>query len=315
MDTIRSLVLIAGVCAGGSQAAAGDDRHALDALPPLTGVAVARAIDGQGADWTISVTLGKEVWQTVGQVMPDLEWPGITWERIPHSTESVGTMTFSMAGSDATHLCRVVDLDGNDVDRDRVLNDLATERRLLVSASGRIPEPRYRRLPTQAELIVVLGPIVDGASETSPSGADETVSDFDPATWGEEQSRPYFFDLMQAGKSFRVEDATAAGTYLEGLWRLDPRAHVGGGHYVHADRGDDVTVIFNDSWLVTTVFNRDAAPAAESVHRVKTVNVRSDGSIVVNGRERFRPLDEDHMAMLGYDFIAVVQRAPEAPGR
>jgi hypothetical protein len=78
---------------------------------------------------------------------------------------------------------------------------------------------------------------------------------------------------------------------------------------VHADRGDDVTVICTDAWLVTSVFNHHATPVAESVHRIETMTVRSDGSIVVNGSERFKPLDEDHMAMLGYDFIAVVRRS------
>jgi hypothetical protein len=273
---------------------------------------------GQEAEWTLAVTLGEEVWLAAGQVMPRQEWPEIMWERVPGSTTSLGTMTFPMGRSAGPALCRILDLDGREVGRDRALKDLETERRLLVSVSGRIPEQRYRRLPSQAELIVVLGPEARGALRTSTPDAehravdgdtDDKTAALDPATWGERESQEYFFGLMEKGKSFRIESRAEARRYLEGLWRLDRRAHIGGGHYVHADRGDDVTVICTDSWLVTSVFNLHATPVAESVHRIKTVALRSDGSIVVNGSERFQPLDEDHMAMLGYDFIAVVQRA------
>ena len=108
------LVLIAGLLAGGTQLAAGEDRQDTGVLPPLTGVAVARALDGQGheTEWTLSVTLGKEVWHAVGRVMARQEWPEITWERIPGSTASLGTMTFPMDGSAGSALCRILDLDG-----------------------------------------------------------------------------------------------------------------------------------------------------------------------------------------------------------
>jgi hypothetical protein len=286
----------------------------------LTGVAVARALDGQGheTEWTLSVTLGKEVWHAVGRVMPRQEWPEITWEKVPGSTASLGTMTFPMDGSARSTLCRILDLDGREVGRGRALKELETEKRLLVSVSGRIPEPRYRRLPSQAELIVVLGPDTRRASGASTPDAEHRalggdpnreIAELDPSEWGEQESQQYFFGLMEKGKSFRVGSEADARRYLEGLWRLDRRAHIGGGHYVHADRGDDVTVICTDAWLVTSVFNHHATPVAESVHRIETMTIRSDGSIVVNGSERFKPLDEDHMAMLGYDFIAVVRRA------
>jgi hypothetical protein len=277
-------------------------------------------MDGQRqeTEWTLSVTLGKEVWHAVGRVMPRQDWPEITWERIPGSTASLGTMTFPMDGSAGSALCRILDLDGREVGRDRALKELETARRLLVSVSGRIPEQRYHRLPSQVELIVVLGPEAKGALRTSMPDSehravdgdpDGKIAELDPATWGEQESQEYFFGLMEKGKSFRIESEADARRYLEGLWRLDRRAHLGGGHYVHADRGDDVTVICTDAWLVTSVFNHHATPVAESVHRVETMTIRSDGSIVVNGSERFKPLDEDHMAMLGYDFIAVVRRA------
>lgn len=314
------LLLIAGLFAGGTPLAAGDDRQDAGVLPPLTGMAVARSMDGerQEAEWTLSVTLGEEAWQAVGQVLPAREWPEITWERVRGSTASLGTMTFPMDGSASPVLCRVLDLDGKEVGRDRALEDLGTEKRLLVSATGRIPEPRYRRLPSQAALIVVLGPEAGGVSPTPTPDAerravdgndDDETAELDPADWGEQESQEYFFGLMEKGKSFRIESEADARRYMEGLWRLDRRAHVGGGHYVHADRGDDVTVICNDTWLVTSVFNRRATPVAESVHRIESVTVKFDGSVVINGSERFKPLDQDRMAMLGYDFIAVVQRA------
>jgi hypothetical protein len=304
--------------AGGSQLAAGQGHPDSAALPPLTGVAVARALDGQGqgADWTLAVTLRKEVWHAVGQVMRGEGWPEVTWERVPGSTVSLGTMTFTMNGAAGSPLCRVLDLDGRRVGRDRALKDLETETRLLVSVTGRVPERRYRHLPSQAELMVVLGPQASGDSRTSrpdgdnqaaPGDPEDEAAGLDPA-WGEQESQQYFFGLMENAKSFSIGSQEDARRYLKGLWRLDRRAHVGGGHYVHADRGDDVTVICTDSWLVTSVFNHHTPQVAESVHRIETLTLRSDGSIIVNGRERFRPLDEDHMAMLGYDFIAVVQR-------
>jgi hypothetical protein len=303
--------MIAGVLAGGTQLAAGEEPRDSGVLPPLTGVAVARATGGQGAEWTLSVTLRKEVWHAVAPAMPRKEWPQVTWERVPGSTVSLGTMTFSMGGSADPALCTVVDLEGREVGRDRVLKELETERRLLVSLSGRIPEPRYRRLPSQAELIVVLGPEARAASRTSTPDAEDRAAGDEPGpdSWAEQESTEYFFGLMENGKSFRVGSETDARRYLAGLWRLDRRAHVGGGHYVHADRGDDVTVIWTDAWLVTTVFNHHETRVAESAHRIETLTRKSDGHIVVNGSERFKPLDDDHMAMLGYDFIAVVQRA------
>jgi len=303
--------MIAGLLAGGTQFAAGEERQDTGVLPPLTGVAVARATGGQGAEWTLAVTLLKPVWHAVAPAMPRKEWPQVTWERIPRSTESLGTMIFSLGGSADAALCTVVDLEGREVGRDRVLKELETEKRLLVSVSGRIPEPRYRRLPSQAELIVVLGPEARRAPRTSTPDAEDRAADEEPEpnSWAEQESQEYFFGLMEKGKSFRVGSETEARRYLEGLWRLDRRAHVGDGHYIHADRGDDVTVICTDAWLVTTVFNHHEIRVAESAHRIKTLTLKSDGHIVVNGSERFKPLDDDHMAMLGYDFIAVVQRA------
>ncbi len=316
------LWLIAGLIAGG--AAAGQDSRETGVLPPLNGVVVARAIDeqeqgGQGEreDWTLSVTLLREVWHTVGQVMRGEGWPEMRWEKIPGSTASLGTMTFTMNGSSGAALCRLFDLEGRKVGRDRALQDLKTGTRLLVSVSGRIPEQRYRQLPTQAELVVVLGQEPSGTSGPSRSDAapravardpEDKTAELDPATWGERESQEYFFGLMEKGKSFRLDSEADARRYVEGLWRLDRRAHIGGGHYVHSDRGDDVTVIWTDSWLVTSVFNHHSPQVAESVHRIETLSLRSDGSIVVNRNERFKPLDQDHMAMLGYDFIAVVQR-------
>jgi hypothetical protein len=50
--------------------------------------------------------------------------------------------------------------------------------------------------------------------------------------------------------------STIALTMPRDTWRLDKRAHIGGGHYVRADQGDDVTVIFTGEWLLQTDSNR-----------------------------------------------------------
>jgi hypothetical protein len=115
---------------------------------------------------------------------------------------------------------------------------------------------------------------------------------------------------MQNAKNFKMSTEKAASKYLHGIWRLDKRAPIGGGHYVHADWGDDVTVICTDEELDKTIFNNNEAGVVESVDRIEKAVLDPDGSLKVNGREQFRPLDDVHMAVLGYDFIAVVQRIP-----
>ena len=82
-------MMIAGLLAGGTPLAAGEEPRDSGVFPPLTGVAVARATDGQGAEWTLSVTLRKQVWHAVAPAMPREEWPQVTWERIPGSTTCI----------------------------------------------------------------------------------------------------------------------------------------------------------------------------------------------------------------------------------
>ncbi len=149
---------------------------------------------------------------------------------------------------------------------------------------------RTARLSLFATLLLAAGPLA----------AEDTVS--------ESESKQYFFGLLQKGQTFSVE-RRAAGDYLRGVWRLDRRAHVGGGHYVEAERGDDVYLICNDTRMVQVDFNRDQRDFIEVVSELENLEVESDGSFSFGTHRQYKPLDDDHMAVTAYDYIAVLERA------
>ena len=138
-----------------------------------------------------------------------------------------------------------------------------------------------------------------------PVAADELVS--------EEESQQYFFSLLQQGQSFRIHPAVFP-RYLRGVWRLDRRAHVGAGHYVQAERGDDVVMICNDERLVQIDFNRESADFIEFTGKLSDLAAGEDGSFHFGkGSLQIQPLDGNHIAVRRYDYIAVLERATGAP--
>ena len=139
-----------------------------------------------------------------------------------------------------------------------------------------------------------------------PSAADELVT--------EEESQRYFFSLMQKGQSFRIHPG-AAPRYLRGVWRLDRRAHVGGGHYAMAERGDDVILICNDERLIQIDFNRHDDRFIEFTEQLSNLAGDADGSLNFGSRKRqIKPLDENHLAVIMYDYLVVLERITGAPG-
>jgi hypothetical protein len=169
-------------------------------------------------------------------------------------------------------------------------------------------------LPTPANAIVLLGPgdSQDVAGAKAPAVETAAELDIDLNKWTEEKSQRYYFELMQKSDSFKIETEEEASEYLQGIWRLDKRAHVGKAHYVRADLGADVTVVCTDTWLVLTAINGTEASDMAVAH-VERVEPDEKGHLHVKTRksitfDRFQPLDKDHMAVLAYDFIAVVQR-------
>lgn len=298
-----------------SLAAAAEPERLPDGIPPLTGEAVVK--HGDGAESTISVTLRRDTWREIRAVLPRLEWPEPTWEQIPGTQEREGTMTLPLRGDAESPFCRVVGMDGSPVGGDELVEQLEIKQPVLVSASGLMPHPCYLRLPTSARLIVLLGPGEEDEADEAPldeKAADAAERDAEREdeleNWGEDQSQQYYFQLMQGAAAFNIETEEAAAEYLRGIWRLDRRAHVGGGHYVRSDRGDDVTLICTDEWLVTSIFEASADVRIEEVKRFETIEVTGNRTLSVDSGSQFMPLGEDHVAFVKYDFIAVLKRVP-----
>lgn len=122
-----------------------------------------------------------------------------------------------------------------------------------------------------------------------------------------EESQQYYFSLMQKAKTFTIE-AKDAGNYLRGVWRLDKKAHVAGGHYIRADKGDDVTLICNSERLIQVDFNQNHAKFHEVTRQFATLKVNEDGSLSFDRRRKYIPLDDKHMAVAAYDYIVLLQR-------
>jgi hypothetical protein len=323
--TLQRNISVIAVLVASSVSLAAEPTRLPKGVPPLAGEAVVREIEGDRSrsEWTIALTMRTETWHAIRGEMPDLRWPKIE-ETVRSGSVYEGTMTLRMGEQSQPAFCRVVDMSGKELGRDQLVNQLKRKRPVLVAVTGQMPHPCCLRLPTPANLIVLLGPEDDQNARRKPSpvasGADTADSKANPEAqatddsrrdlkdWGERESQQYFFTLMQKARNFQIATEEEASKYLRGIWRLDKRAHIGGGHYVRADRGDDVTVICNDEWLVKTDFNLKNKKVVQSVTRITKIALGPDGSLKVNGSERFRPLDDDRMAVLAYDYIAIVQR-------
>jgi hypothetical protein len=284
-----------------------------EGVPPLTGTAVARAVEGDDSQWMIAVTMPRDTWREILVVMPKLESPEPTWKEVSPGIRE-GTMTLPMGDDSTPTLCRVIDMNGKKPSDDQILQQLKTKQPILVSATGQIPDARYLRLPTPAKLIVLLGPGAkqDVAKTKIPAENAKGERDVDLKDWTEEESKQYFFNLMQKSATFKIKSEEEASKYLQGIWRLDKRAHIGGGHYVRADRGEDAAVMCTDEWLVVRMMNGKQASDV-TVARFERIETDERGHLHVKGKnpisfDHFMPLDKDHIAVLNYDFIAVMHR-------
>lgn len=131
------------------------------------------------------------------------------------------------------------------------------------------------------------------------TSADDKIS--------EQESQRYYFGLMQKARSFKLEPNTGR-KYLRGVWRLDQKAHVGGGHYTRADKGDDVSLICNDARLMQVDFNRHSDKFREVTEQLAALKANADGSLSIGKGRRYIPLDDNYMAVAAYDYIVVLQR-------
>jgi hypothetical protein len=152
--SIERLVVFVGVLAA-CRLAHGDDPPPLpEQVPPVLGMALVSEPGGAGVDaeWQIRLTVPKVVWEVVGEVVPKEQWPELK------AKVEQATLTLRMGGPSALAPSRIVDLQGQELDRNQVLERLEQETPVLVSLSGQMPDAYYLQLTNPEALIVILGP-------------------------------------------------------------------------------------------------------------------------------------------------------------
>jgi hypothetical protein len=150
---------------------AGDAVPLPKGVPPVVGTAVAMdspiALDGKSEQWTVKLTVPKVVWNVAGEKQPKREWPEFKVD----VQEAV--LTLSMGYHPATQLGefaqnRIVDLNGRRLTRAEAMKNLKSETPVLVSVSGRMPDPFYLQCTKPDALIVILGIDYSPAPELLP---------------------------------------------------------------------------------------------------------------------------------------------------
>lgn len=294
-----------------------------NAPPPVSGTAVVEASESDSSSLKLVLTLPTDVWQTLQPVLPDGDWPPLAVQQREGTPRTNGAREFPLDGS-LDQMFWATDLQGQPVAGERLRVLLKSPAQVLVAVSPDIPPVCQRQLPSPASLIVMLGPcphdhLPHGTSPTgSGHGKPATASESPRAskstskeagTIGAALSQAYYYSMLQKAQSFRLESDAKASEFLSGSWRLDQKAHFGGdGHYVRADRGDDGRVIITRDWLLKSFFNhKKSDQPREDLVRIRSVS-RKDNTIVVNNRFRLMPIDDDHMAVTDYDFIAMMER-------
>ena len=127
-------------------------------VPPVIGTAVLSPSSNPGDDdkWSIRLVVPKVAWEVVGKERPKVEWP-----RFNVAVEEA-VLTLPMGYHPATQLSdnaqnRVLDLKGRRLSGDEARKRFAVQTPVLVSVSGRTPDPFYLQCTKPDTLIVVLG--------------------------------------------------------------------------------------------------------------------------------------------------------------
>ncbi|MCR9200051.1 MAG: WG repeat-containing protein [Planctomycetaceae bacterium] len=275
-------------------------------FPPVLGSAVIAMDDDQPI---LQLTLPLDTWKAV---LPQLdgEWPALQKVSREDSVEQEGRMSLPLTGRSDQPFW-IVDRTGVPFSPGALREKLADSTPALVSVDGRLPHPRLRNLPSPAEVIVMLGPCDHGHHENFPDPIETRPAP--ELTVSAAESQAYYFLLLQKAQSFQLKSDEEAAAYIEGIWRLDRKAHFGGGgHYVRSDRGDNARAIITSQWLVKSLFN-DQKPeqVSEDVVAVESIK-RGEQGLVINDRHRFMAIDKNHMAIIDYDFLAVMERVAGA---
>jgi hypothetical protein len=117
-------------------------------VPPVVGTAVA---NGDDDNLRIRLTCPRVVWRVAKRVVPESERPEL-WVDVKNDTR-----TLVIGGPGAPTESRVVDLAGQELSNDVILERLKTDTPVLVSVSGKMVEPLYLQLTKPEALIILLG--------------------------------------------------------------------------------------------------------------------------------------------------------------
>jgi hypothetical protein len=127
------------------------------ALPKDVPHVIGTAIVSDSSDkWAIEVAIPKITWEVVGERRPKREWP-----EFKVSVQEI-VLTLSMAYPPATQLAdnaqnRIVDMNGRRLSRAEAIEFLEAKTPVLVSVSGKMPDPFYLQCAKPDSLIVILG--------------------------------------------------------------------------------------------------------------------------------------------------------------
>jgi hypothetical protein len=258
--------------------------------------------------------------------MPDVDCPDVEWAE-PTSTfaDPLGTATFSVGDAASPDLVRVVDLNGNPVDRETVLRSLMEQKRVLVSFNGKLPDRAYRQfLPVQIDLVVILGgnqaeAVPDDAGPNASKPVTRIRNKVDLSEVTEQDSREYCEQLADLAKDIpKMKSVAKFREFAEGIWWVDKLAHAHQGNYLVTRNGEDAFLIFTDTWLVTGMFKSNEgaidyviSPLNEIRKDPMTPGGKAEGAFDVGGNlfGHLEPIGKTHLAWIAYDWWVIYQRA------
>ena len=145
-------------------------------VPPVIGTAMILPPDPGYNNWSLRLAVPKVAWKVVGERKPKREWPEFKVE------VEEATLDLKMQYDPATQLAadaqnRVLDLRGKRLSADEVFERLDSKTPVLVSVSGRMPDPFYLQCTKPDTLIVVLGIPSSPAPELLPQPASPPQAD------------------------------------------------------------------------------------------------------------------------------------------
>jgi hypothetical protein len=168
--TVFATLFVVGSCI----VASADEPSALpNDVPPVVGTAIALPpVASNDKEWSVRLTVPKVKWEVIGEERPKLDWP-----RFKVTAENA-SLTLPMAYEPASQLSevsqnRILDLKGKRLSREVALKRLATSTPVLVSVSGRMPDPLYLQTTRSDTLIVILGIPETPASDLLPQPASQ----------------------------------------------------------------------------------------------------------------------------------------------